>query len=186
MPKVAESHLQARRDQILEGARRAFARFGYAGATVARLETEIGLSRGAIFHYFPSKWELFWALAEADQARALEAFIDGGVDEMLAMFIDGDPDWLGVYFEATSILRREPEQFRKWQERTPALQARAQQRFEELRRTGAVRSDVALEEISRFVGIVADGVVIRRAFGLEVDRTALTLLVQDAIAPARA
>ena len=38
MPKVSEAHLDARRAEILEGARRAFARHGYEGATVARLE----------------------------------------------------------------------------------------------------------------------------------------------------
>jgi AcrR family transcriptional regulator len=186
VPKVAEAHLAARRDQILDGARRAFARWGYAGATVVRLEQETGLSRGAIFHYFESKWDLFWALAEADQRRALEAFIDGGVDEMLTTFVEGDPEWLGVYFEATSILRRDPEQFEKWQARTPELQARAQERFRELQRDGEIRSDIELAEISRFVGIVADGVVIRRAFGLDVDDAALTRLVHDAIAPRRA
>ena len=36
---------------------------GYEGATVARLEQEIGLSRGAIFNYFPSKDALFVELA---------------------------------------------------------------------------------------------------------------------------
>ena len=44
-----------RRRQIVAGARRAFARFGYDGATVDVLEREIGLSRGAIFNYFPTK-----------------------------------------------------------------------------------------------------------------------------------
>jgi len=183
MPKVAEAHLEARRSQILDGARRAFARWGYAAATVARLEAEIGLSRGAIFHYFPSKWELFWALAERDQRRWLEAFIEGGVDEMLGTFAEGDPDWLGVYFEATSILRRDAEQFEKWQARTPELQARAQERFAELQRAGEIRSDIELDEVSRFVGIVADGVVIRRSFGLDINASALTQLVHDAIAP---
>jgi TetR/AcrR family transcriptional regulator, transcriptional repressor of aconitase len=43
MPKVSEEHLQARREEILDGARRTFARHGYEGATVALLEEEIGL-----------------------------------------------------------------------------------------------------------------------------------------------
>ena len=52
MPKVSREHVEARRAQILEGARRAFARFGYEGATVPRLEREIDLSHGAIFSYY--------------------------------------------------------------------------------------------------------------------------------------
>jgi len=63
VPKVSQEHLEARRAEILDGARRAFAEYGYDGATVARLEQATGLSRGAIFHYFSDKKELFVALA---------------------------------------------------------------------------------------------------------------------------
>ena len=63
MPKISEERKAERREQILAGARRCFAEHGYEGATVARLEREIGLSRGAIFNYFPSKEELFVELA---------------------------------------------------------------------------------------------------------------------------
>ena len=54
MPKLSEVEKDARRERILEGARRCFARYGYEGATVVRLEQEIGLSRGAIFNWFDS------------------------------------------------------------------------------------------------------------------------------------
>ena len=45
MPKVTPEHKQRRREEILEGAQRAFARHGYDGATVARLEEETRHSR---------------------------------------------------------------------------------------------------------------------------------------------
>ena len=185
MPKVSPAYLEARRSQILDGARRCFARWGYQGATVTRLEREIGLSRGAIFHYFDSKWDLFWALAALDQTRALEAFTEQGLEAMMRVFVEGDPDWLGVYFEAISILRRDPKRFERWQARNPELQERAQKRFEELQRTGEFRADMALKELSLFVGVVADGVVIRRSFGLDVDIDALTALLRSALAPPR-
>ena len=47
---------------ILDGARRCFARWGYEGATVPRLEREIGLSHGAIFNHFENKLDLFLEL----------------------------------------------------------------------------------------------------------------------------
>lgn len=69
MPKVSEDHLAARRRQILDGARRCFAEYGYDKATVRRLEQAIGMSRGAIFHHFRDKDALFFALAREDTER---------------------------------------------------------------------------------------------------------------------
>jgi len=185
VPKVSPAHLEARREQILDGARRCFARWGYEGATVARLEEEIGLSRGAIFHYFASKWELFWALAELDQTRALDAFNERGIDEMMRVFLDADAAWLGVYAEAISILRRDEDAFAQWQTRNPEAQERARERFEELQASGELRGDVPVDEIMRFLGLIADGIVIRRMFGLDVDANALSRLLRSAVAPPR-
>ena len=66
VPKLSDAEKEVRRRRVLDGARRCFARYGYDGATVVRLEREIGLSRGAIFNWFPSKQELFLALAAED------------------------------------------------------------------------------------------------------------------------
>ena len=69
MPKVSAEHVEARRAQIREGARRCFARWGYDGATVPRLEREIGLSHGAIFNHFDDKHDLFLELALREHQR---------------------------------------------------------------------------------------------------------------------
>ena len=99
MPKVSEQHLEARREQILEGARRAFAQHGYEGATVARLEEEIGLSRGAIFNYFPDKWALFFELAARDQHELTTLLMEQGLDATIRHLAEESPDWMAVYFE---------------------------------------------------------------------------------------
>src|SRR4051794_15177732 len=69
MPRVKPDQLEARRREILAGARACFARYGYEGATVRLLEKETGLSRGAIFHHFRDKESLFIAVAEDDAAE---------------------------------------------------------------------------------------------------------------------
>ncbi|HEU5111416.1 MAG TPA: helix-turn-helix domain-containing protein, partial [Micromonosporaceae bacterium] len=66
MPRVSQQQLDARRREILAAARSCFARHGYEGATVRRLEEATGLSRGAIFHHFRDKDSLFLAVAEDD------------------------------------------------------------------------------------------------------------------------
>ena len=45
----------------------------------AALEDETGLSRGAIFSYFPNKWELFVALAHRGSARHRRALARAGI-----------------------------------------------------------------------------------------------------------
>ena len=116
MPKVSEEHKERRREQILEGARRCFARHGYEGATVARLEQEIGLSRGAIFNYFPSKDALFIELALEMSKRLTDVWLHDGFRAVLDAIVSEDPDWLAVQLEATRRIRTDAE-FRELIER---------------------------------------------------------------------
>jgi TetR/AcrR family transcriptional regulator, transcriptional repressor of aconitase len=61
MPKVSDSHLAARREQIIQAAKALFAERGFARTTMADVVTASGLSMGAVYHYFPSKSELVLA-----------------------------------------------------------------------------------------------------------------------------
>ena len=56
-----------------------------------RLEEEIGLSRGAIFNWFPSKEELFIALAARDNERLLLLFAEEGLEGILDALLRDDP-----------------------------------------------------------------------------------------------
>ena len=183
MPKRSEAHLQARRDQILAGARRAFARYGYEGATVARLEEEIGLSRGAIFNYYPSKLDLFVALATEDEARILETWVEDGFEAMLRAIAEENPDWLGVYLENGRRLRTDEEFRKRWKSRNPELEQRAHDWLADLQAKGEIRADMPLDQIGRFFGLVADGVVLHTSMGFPVDVEPVLALVRDAIAP---
>src|SRR3954471_21225886 len=109
MPKMSDEHLAARRAEILAGARRAFAEHGYEGATVARLEAETGLSRGAIFNYFSDKLDLFIALAAEDSRRWLGDFDETGIDGILRRIAGEDPAWARVYFDVLRRATTDPE-----------------------------------------------------------------------------
>src|SRR4051795_12348204 len=95
MPKVSPEHLEARRAQILDGARRAFAENGYEGATVAKLEEATGLSRGAIFHYFENKNALFVELAMEMNTRFGDILFAQGLDDAMRAIAAENPEWLG-------------------------------------------------------------------------------------------
>jgi AcrR family transcriptional regulator len=114
VPKVSPEHVEARRAQILRGARKAFARWGYEGATVPRLEREIGLSHGAIFNYYRSKLELFLALAREDHVRFHEIWHERGYAGLARHIAEADPEWLSVYLDLHRRLHTDTELRRKW------------------------------------------------------------------------
>jgi TetR/AcrR family transcriptional regulator, transcriptional repressor of aconitase len=147
MPKVTEEHTEARRAQILEGARRCFASWGYDGATVPRLEHEIDLSHGAIFNYYRSKLDLFIALAREDHDRFHELWRDEGFEGLARHIAQADPAWLAVYLELHRRLYTDAELRRKW-------------RAEPLR---------PLTEREAFAHTILNGLVFARAAGVEID-----------------
>lgn len=64
MPKVTQSHLAARREQILLAACKCFSRSGFHGTTIRDICREAGLSAGAVYAYFKSKDDILEAIAE--------------------------------------------------------------------------------------------------------------------------
>lgn len=62
MARRGEAHRAVVREQILDGARRAFAVGGYLGASVPEIADAAGVSVGLIYRYFGSKQALFLEL----------------------------------------------------------------------------------------------------------------------------
>ena len=181
MPKVTEEHKSRRRDQILDGARRAFARHGYEGATVARLEEETGLSRGAIFNYFPNKEAIFIELAAASSERLTDVWLERGFRAMLDELVKEDPDWLAVQLEVVRRLRTD-ETFRKAVERREQVHLGTQEeRLARLREHG-VRDDVPIQAVAIFLGVVANGLALRMTMGDQLpDLDTIAELVEQGV-----
>jgi TetR/AcrR family transcriptional regulator, transcriptional repressor of aconitase len=182
VPKRSQEHLDARREQILAGAQRCFAAHGYSGATVARLEQEIGLSRGAIFNYFDGKRALFVAVAVRVNALFQRIFAEEGLDAAVRAMAAEDPAWLGVLIETQSKLRHDPEFVRRLEaayEEAPRIGPW----FEERQRDGTFRRDVPAAELARFVSMVLNGLALRVAAEEETDVESLLSLVHDALMP---
>lgn len=92
--RQAES--ERKRQRVLAGARICFGRDGYAGATVARIAKEAGVSNGLLYQFFRNKDHLFEVvLAEVirDWVRAMvprddEATASAKLDGMLRRSVD--------------------------------------------------------------------------------------------------
>lgn len=186
MPKLSEEAKTERRERILAGARRCFARHGYEGATVVRLEEEIGLSRGAIFNWFPTKEDLFLELATRDNLRLSQVWIDEGVEATIRALLAEDADWLGVYLGVAHRLRTDAAFRERWKDRAPKdLERQIVYRMRGEQEAGELRSDLDPDQIGRFIGVVLDGLVMHRAAGFDPPVDVVLSLLRDALGPAK-
>jgi AcrR family transcriptional regulator len=183
VPRVSQEHLESRRQQILDGARAAFARHGYEGATVRVLEDEVGLSRGAIFHHFADKPALFLALAEQDAAEMARVVTDQGLVQVMRNLLSRrDAGWLGTQLEITRRLRTDAEFRDVWAEREATIRAATRARLRRQRDLGVLRSDVDVDVLADYLELVLDGLVSRLASGRRVDGLGPVLdLIEDSV-----
>ena len=185
VPRVSEDHLAARRRQILDGARRCFAEYGYDKATVRRLEQTIGLSRGAIFHHFRDKDSLFFELAREDAERMADvASREGLIQVMRDLLAAPDQfDWLATRLEIARKLRNDPAFHRGWAERSAELSAADHRdRLRRQKQAGRLRDDVPGDVLQIYLDLVLDGLVARLASGDDPKRLGAVLdLVEDSV-----
>jgi AcrR family transcriptional regulator len=99
-----------RHQEVLEVARRIFARLGYAATNVEEIAKEAGMAKGTVYLYFKSKEEVFAAVLASDLECLTNKTIEGmsaakTFDERLAVFLDlrvaylqHNRDFLRIYF----------------------------------------------------------------------------------------
>ncbi|MFN8225905.1 MAG: helix-turn-helix domain-containing protein [Mycobacterium sp.] len=184
MPRVSEDHLAARRRQILDGARRCFAEYGYDKATVRRLEQTIGLSRGAIFHHFRDKDSLFFELAREDAERMADVATREGLIQVMRDLLAAPEqfDWLATRLEIARKLRNDPVFNQGWAERSAELSAATHDRLARQKQAGRLREDVPGDVLQTYLDLVLDGLVARLASGDDPQRLSAVLdLVEDSV-----
>jgi AcrR family transcriptional regulator len=191
MPRVSQDHLDARRRQNLDGSRVCFARYGYEGATVRRLEEATGLSRGAIFHHFRDKESLFLALAEDDAVRMADVVAEQGLVQVMRDLLSNrsehPADWLGTRLEVSRRLRTDPEFRARWAERSQQLTTATRRRLLRQRDAGILRDDVDVDVLTAYLELVLEGLVSHLAMGLPGDDLGPVLdLVEESVRRLRA
>jgi AcrR family transcriptional regulator len=115
MPPIQRTPQHERRERtraaLLRAAGRVFAEQGFHRATLAAVAAAAGVSKGALYHYFPSKEQLFLALLE-DRLGAgignIEAVVAergfasrdlGAATETFLQRMNRDPRWLPLLLE---------------------------------------------------------------------------------------
>jgi AcrR family transcriptional regulator len=96
VPKISDARRDARRNEILDAARRAFAAKGYQHTSMADVIAEAELSTGAVYSYFEGKRDLFAAVARHVLGRRNADLVEAAADgtppapaEVLEIVLDG-------------------------------------------------------------------------------------------------
>jgi TetR/AcrR family transcriptional regulator, transcriptional repressor of aconitase len=185
MPRVSQAHLDARRRQILDAARRCFVRNGFHATSMQDVLGEANLSAGAVYRYFRGKDEIIAAIAGeavAEVAGALDSAFDADDTPPL-------DEVLGAAFLA--IRRIDDEQgmaklaLQVWGEavRSPALAAtlegeirRVRDSFAGLARAyqarGLMAADAPAEQVAQVLVGLLPGFVFQHALLGDVDPAA--------------
>ncbi len=99
--------LQARRqEEILDAAAELFARNGYPNTDVQQVADTLGVGKGTVYRYFPSKEELF--LAAVDRGvRQMQEHIDGsvaGISDHVELIVQAIRSYLIFFDENPQLL----------------------------------------------------------------------------------
>jgi AcrR family transcriptional regulator len=86
---------------LIEAARHLFAEKGYADTGTPEIVSRAGVTRGALYHHFPDKLELFRAVVEGEAEAVAEQIANESMesDSALEAMLDG----ADAYFEAMSV-----------------------------------------------------------------------------------
>jgi AcrR family transcriptional regulator len=106
-PAYTRLRVDERRRQLLDAGATLFARYAYEEITMRQVAQAAGVSKPLLYHYFPSKIELFKA-AVAEQAEELEKLIEpsgeGAPVEQLTASLDAYLGWIENHAQTWSKL----------------------------------------------------------------------------------
>ncbi len=162
---------QARTEQILEAARRVFAKQGFHATRMSDIAQTIGVSQGTLYHYFRSKDDLFMALLSI-WAERLEEVVKGLPDTPMSAtdklrlisqvglnFLEADRDLLPVLVEFWAYALRKPEAAASFRHLFQTMQQTVMAIIEAGIANGEFKS-TNVAALSALPMIILDGVVI--------------------------
>jgi AcrR family transcriptional regulator len=106
----------SRHEEILEAATSLFAEYGYSDAVTQLLADKLGVGKGTIYRYFPSKQALFFAAADRAMVR-LHAWIESRVRqsddpiEQIRLGVHAYLDFFAEHPEFVELLIQERAEF---------------------------------------------------------------------------
>jgi len=156
VPTQVERRAQTRA-KLLKAAGGVFARRGYHEATLDEIVARASLSKGALYHHFASKEDLFLALLADHLDRGLGEAAAAGprAHEHFVARLERDPRWAPLFFE-----------FVAWAGRDPKRRAALRERFilPARERTRELLGEDADDELATAANALVNGLLLERLF----------------------
>jgi AcrR family transcriptional regulator len=172
MPKISQSAFNERRAHILDAARQSFARRGIH-VSVDEICLEAGVSKGALYGYFPSKDAIIQAIADshaADFEAIAQAPDLAGLQALLiARANDVDPEGCRLEMEAWTYSLTHDALRDRLRENTSALRAAIQRALSGLQAAGKIRLRVDVAAAAAVIETFAMGAVAKAALSGEAE-----------------
>ena len=162
------------RERLLDAAERVLSERGYQGASVDLVNAEAGVSKGAFYHHFSSKEELFIGLLEdrfdrrarglmaiTEQASAEEATAEK-VSRGFAQMVDEHRRLVLLMNEFWALAVRDPELRDRWVRRQEALRRDLAAALETRHRTTGVPLSIPAARLATAIIALADGLAMDR------------------------
>jgi AcrR family transcriptional regulator len=170
-----------RRSEILDAARRCFARSGFHQTSMQQICAEAGMSAGNVYRYFPSKEAIIEGIAERDRAEVAAQLADTqfSTDFFTAFaalarhyFVERTDEEVGLCAEIMSESRRNPTISRIMGEFDRDVKERLVTMLRSAQARGDVARDADIAAVVEMLMIIADGVWWRRAVDRNLDAEA--------------
>jgi AcrR family transcriptional regulator len=191
------------RAEVMEAAAQVFAERGFRGASVAGIVRRAGLSKGALYWYFDSKEDLFFALLEERLDRPLRAAIDRlasappetdmsvQADQVFGWLVEQQRDLMLLQHEYWSLAVRDPRLRERYVKRQRELrQAYARAIEARLEHRGEPAPDPPAQEIAAIligalIGLALDKLVDPDAFSSHLPSDLHALVYAGVVARTR-
>jgi AcrR family transcriptional regulator len=163
-----------RRQAIVAAATRLFAEVGYAQCEMDRVATDLGVAKGTLYLYFPSKEELFYACVDSGMKELQEAVQQATADltdrldrirrgiYAYLKFFDEHPDLIELFIQERARFkdRKRPTYF----EHRDLNRGPWRDLYSSLIDDGRLRNDVAVERMLDTVGNLLYGTMFTNHF----------------------
>jgi AcrR family transcriptional regulator len=169
------------REALLRSASHSICEHGMDGASIDRIATEAGYTKGAFYANFASKEELFLVILDekfAAELERLEAAIGGSGEpaeearqaaEDFLSYVDRDPEWPRLYQEFASHAARNQEFRAEFAARQRSLRARMADLFARWASAYDLEPSLPHTDIAAMTLVMADGFLLDRIIDPELD-----------------